>query len=157
MIYLLSYLLMVLMMINTYAEAKTVVVGGASGWSPNVNYTIWQQSLKFYKNDTLLFVYDKNRFTVLQVEKMDYLSCNQSSQVQNWSAGNGRDLVPLNETTQFYFISGEDYCFEGMKVEVDVMDPPPPPSKSNNSGSSLRYVVSLLGVFLVLSFLGDIF
>ncbi|KAI3843011.1 hypothetical protein MKX03_002924 [Papaver bracteatum] len=137
-------------MINTYAEAKTVVVGGASGWSPNVNYTIWQQSLKFYKNDTLLFVYDKTRFTVLQVEKMDYLSCNQSSPVQNWSAGNGRDLVPLNETTQFYFISGDDYCFEGMKVEVDVMDPPPPPSKSNSFGSSLSYVVSLLGASLVL-------
>ncbi|XP_073057789.1 uncharacterized protein [Primulina eburnea] len=55
-----------------------------------------------------------------------------SNFLRNWTTGAGRDVVPLNVTRTYYFISGKGFCFSGMKLAVNVEDPPvpaPAPSK----------------------------
>ncbi|KAI3858477.1 hypothetical protein MKW92_015571 [Papaver armeniacum] len=119
--------LMVVMMMPTEVSAKRWTVGGNKGWTSNVNYTIWAQNITFYKDDWLFFVYDRNQQNVLQVNKTDYDSCNENNPIHSWTTGAGRDVVPLNVTKHYYFISGHGFCYGGMKLAVHVLNPPPPP------------------------------
>ncbi|OWM64553.1 lamin-like protein [Punica granatum] len=115
-------------------------VGSNMGWSPNFNYTIWAKDKHFYNGDWLFFVYDRNQQNVLEVNSTDYESCNSDHPLHNWTTGAGRDVVPLNVTRKYYFISGKGFCFSGMKLAVHVENPPPPPVASPvNSGSPPTY------------------
>lgn len=67
---------------------------------------------------------------VLEVNKTDYESCISDHPIHNWTTGAGRDVVPLNVTRNYYFISGKGFCFGGMKLAVHVENPPPPPKAS---------------------------
>ncbi|KAI9153036.1 hypothetical protein LWI28_004828 [Acer negundo] len=111
-------------------DATRYAVGGNQGWSPNVNYTIWAQDKHFYNGDWLFFVYDRNQMNIIEVNKTDYESCNSDHPLQNWTRGAGRDVVPLNVTRHYYFISGKGFCYGGMKLAVRVENPPPPPTAS---------------------------
>ncbi|RZC72215.1 hypothetical protein C5167_035348 [Papaver somniferum] len=122
--------LMVVMMMPCEVEAKRWTVGGNKGWTSNVNYTIWAQDIQFYKDDWLFFVYDRNQQNVLQVNRTDYESCNENNPIHSWTTGAGRDVVPLNVTKHYYFISGHGFCYGGMKLAVHVINPPPPPRAS---------------------------
>ncbi|KAI3912049.1 hypothetical protein MKW98_007576 [Papaver atlanticum] len=135
-------------------DARTWIVGGTNGWTTNINYTIWSQNITIYKDDSLLFVYDKNH-NVFEVNEMDYKACNISNPIQNWSGGYGRDIVPLSESKNYFFICGNGYCYEGVKVAIKVLEAPQPPSTSG-TGSSLSFVVYLLGAFLVLFLLNSV-
>lgn len=75
-------------------------------------------------------MYDRNQQNVLEVNQTDYESCNSDHPLQNWTTGAGRDVVPLNVTRTYYFISGKGFCFSGMKIAVHVENPPPPPVSS---------------------------
>lgn len=80
---------------------------------------------------------------VLEVNKTDYESCNSDHPLNNWTTGAGRDVVPLNVTKTYYFISGKGFCYGGMKVAIPVEKLPPPPKASPiKSGSP-----SLLSTF----------
>ncbi|XP_057769609.1 early nodulin-like protein 17 [Salvia miltiorrhiza] len=132
--------------------AVRYIVGGNMGWSQSVNYTIWAQDKKFYNGDWLFFVYDRNQMNVLEVNKTNFESCNSEHPLHNWTTGAGRDVVPLNVTKTFYFISGKGFCFSGMKVAIHVEKPPPPPSSSpikSSSPPSLRSRVFVPALFAV--------
>ncbi|XP_061358116.1 early nodulin-like protein 17 [Gastrolobium bilobum] len=109
------------------ASAVRWMIGGNMGWSTNFNYTTWAKGKHFYNGDWLFFVYDRNQMNVLEVNKTDYESCNSDHPRHNWTTGAGRDVVPLNVTRDYYFISGKGFCFGGMKIAVHVENPPPPP------------------------------
>ncbi|KAK9194890.1 hypothetical protein WN944_005597 [Citrus x changshan-huyou] len=111
-------------------DATRWIVGANQGWTNNVNYTIWAKDKHFYNGDWLFFVYDRNQMNVLEVNKTDYESCNSDHPLHNWTTGAGRDVVPLNVTRHYYFISGKGFCYGGMKLAVRVENPPPPPSAS---------------------------
>ena len=64
---------------------------------------------------------------ILEVNKTDYESCNSDHPLHNWTTGAGRDVVPLNVTRNYYFISGKGFCFGGMKIAIHVENLPPPP------------------------------
>ncbi|CAI0454130.1 unnamed protein product [Linum tenue] len=64
---------------------------------------------------------------VLEVNKADYESCNADHPLKNWTRGAGRDVVPLNVTRDYYFVSGRGFCFGGMKLALRVENLPPPP------------------------------
>ncbi|MED6197439.1 hypothetical protein PIB30_056505 [Stylosanthes scabra] len=110
------------------ASAKRWLVGDNMGWSTSygVNYTNWAKGKHFYNGDWLFFVYDRNQMNVLEVKKTDYESCNSDHPLHNWTTGAGRDVVPLNVTRNYYFISGKGFCFGGMKLAVHVEKLPPP-------------------------------
>lgn len=67
---------------------------------------------------------------ILEVNKTDYEACNSDHPLVNWTRGAGRDVVPLNVTRNYYFISGKGFCYGGMKLAVHVENLPPPPSAS---------------------------
>ncbi|CAN6702467.1 hypothetical protein ACFX13_045960 [Malus domestica] len=109
------------------ASATRYMVGGKMGWTSNVNYTIWAQDQHFYNGDWLFFVYDRNQMDVIEVNQTNYVSCNAEHPLHNWTTGAGRDVVPLNVTRDYYFITSKGYCYGGMKLAVKVENMPPPP------------------------------
>ncbi|XP_019452955.1 PREDICTED: lamin-like protein [Lupinus angustifolius] len=117
--------MMLLMLPQAYATRWTV--GGNMGWNTNFNYTTWAKEKHFYKDDWLFFVYDRNQMNVLEVNKTNYESCNSDHPLHNWTTGAGRDVVPLNVTRNYYFISGKGFCYGGMKIAIHVQNLPPPP------------------------------
>lgn len=85
-----------------------------------------------------VFVYDRNQMNVLEVNKTHYESCNSDHPIHNWTTRAGRDVVPLNVTRQYYFISGKGFCNRGMKLAILVeTTPSPSPSPSPPPTSSL--------------------
>ncbi|XP_065856085.1 early nodulin-like protein 17 [Euphorbia lathyris] len=132
---------LVMLMVPEVSATKWTV-GGNKFWNTNVNYTIWAEGKQFYNGDWLYFVYDRNQNNVLEVNKTDYESCNADHPLHNWTRGAGRDVVPLNETRNYYIISGKGFCYGGMKLAVHVRNPPPPPTSSpvkDKSGSPSPY------------------
>ncbi|MBA0617202.1 hypothetical protein Gohar_012461 [Gossypium harknessii] len=137
--------LALVLMVPQADATRYIVGGGGIGWTTNVNYTVWARGKHFYNGDWLFFVYDRNQMNVLEVNKTDYESCNADHPLHNWTTGAGRDVVPLNVTRHYYFISGKGFCYGGMKLAVRVENPPPPPKaaplneKSGSSPSSIVY------------------
>ncbi|KAM7520696.1 hypothetical protein LguiB_019658 [Lonicera macranthoides] len=129
------------------------IVGGNMGWTSNVNYTIWAQGKHFYNGDWLFFVYDRNQMNVLEVNRTNYETCNSDNPIHNWTTGAGRDVVPLNVTRPYYFISGKGFCYGGMKIAVNVENLPPPPSaapvRSDSSRYTFRSQIVIPTVFLI--------
>ncbi|KAK3026222.1 hypothetical protein RJ639_040507 [Escallonia herrerae] len=129
----------VLLVMLPEVTSTRFIVGSNMGWTSNVNYTVWARDRHFYLGDWLFFVYDRNQMDVLEVNKTNYETCNSDHPIHNWTTGAGRDVVPLNVTRHYYFISGKGFCYGGMKLAVLVEDLPPPPSASKikeKSGSS---------------------
>ncbi|KAK6234710.1 hypothetical protein SCA6_010047 [Theobroma cacao] len=112
------------------------VGGGRYGWKPDVNFSEWSNHQLFYVGDWLYFGFDKNLYSVLEVNKTSYEKCNETDFMTNITRG-GRDVFELKEARPYYFISGRGFCFDGMKVAVRVEDTPPAPAPSpgKNSGS----------------------
>lgn len=133
----------VLVVMVPQVSGRRILVGGSKGWTTNVNYTEWAKTQHFYLGDWLYFVYDRNQMNVLEVNGTDYETCNSDQPLVNWTRGAGRDVVPLNQTRTYYFISGKGFCFSGMKLAVNVQKPPPPPleapSKDKNAALRLSY------------------
>ncbi|KAM7278873.1 hypothetical protein ACFE04_006007 [Oxalis oulophora] len=137
---------MMMMMVVEEVNATRFTVGSNMGWTTNVNYTVWAQDKHFYNGDWLLglagmseswnlsllpqWTISMNQMNVLEVNKTDYESCNSDHPLHNWTTGAGRDVVPLNVTRHYYFVSGKGFCYGGMKLAVLVKNPPPPPSAS---------------------------
>ncbi|EXB54654.1 Lamin-like protein [Morus notabilis] len=120
-----------------YASADIHYVGGAKNtWAPNVNFSHWSSLEHFHLDDWLYFGYNKYQFNVLEVNKTSYESCNDRYFITNVTKGAGRDVFQLKEAKTYYFLSSGGYCFQGMKVAVDVLDIPPaapPPEPVRNS------------------------
>ncbi|KAL5582229.1 hypothetical protein UlMin_014671 [Ulmus minor] len=130
-------------------SATRFIVGANMGWTSNVNYTIWAKDKHFYNGDWLFFVYDRNQMNVLEVNKTDYESCNSDHPLHNWTTGAGRDVVPLNVTRHYYFISGKGFCYGGMKLAVRVENLPPPPSSSPLNEKSSAPETIIRGQFVL--------
>lgn len=77
-----------------------------------------------------VFVYDRNQQDILEVNSTNYELCNSDHPLHNWTRGAGRDVVPLNVTRKYYFLSGRGFCYSGMKLAIHVENSPPPPSAS---------------------------
>lgn len=82
------------------------------------------------------FVYDRNQNDVLEVNKTNYETCNAEHPLHNYTTGAGRDVVPLNVTRDYYFISSKGFCYGGMKLHVHVINLPPPQAATVKSHSS---------------------
>ncbi|KAG6588504.1 Lamin-like protein [Cucurbita argyrosperma subsp. argyrosperma] len=132
-------------------------VGNSKGWNPNLNYTLWSSSHRFYLGDWLYFVFDKRYYNVLEVNKTSYESCNEKEFIKNITRG-GRDVFQLTELRPYFFIAGGGYCFQGMKLAVLVcptaVAPAAPPSATPISGASLSnptcWIMNALMLFVAL-------
>nr|TKS08277.1 plastocyanin-like domain-containing family protein [Populus alba] len=146
-----AVLVFAMMVMVPEVSATRWTVGSNMGWTTNVNYTIWAQDKHFYNGDWLY----RSQMNVLEVNKKDFESCNSDHPLHNLTRGAGRDVVPLNVTCNYYFISGKGICYGGMKLAVHVANPPPPPTtaslneKSGSSSSILKCQYVLPTVFAI--------
>uniref|UniRef100_A0A7N0SYV9 Phytocyanin domain-containing protein n=1 Tax=Kalanchoe fedtschenkoi TaxID=63787 RepID=A0A7N0SYV9_KALFE len=155
---LLAVVVLALMTLMMVASATKITVGGNQGWSPNVNYTLWAQDKHFYYDDWLFFVYDRNQQNVLEVNKTDYESCNSDHPLHNYTTGAGRDVVHLNVTRDYYFISGKGFCYSGMKLGIHVEKIPPPPAlEANSSSATISPPVAAPAALAVAAFIAGFF
>uniref|UniRef100_A0A0D9VCI3 Phytocyanin domain-containing protein n=1 Tax=Leersia perrieri TaxID=77586 RepID=A0A0D9VCI3_9ORYZ len=128
------------------AGATQFNVGGANGWSvPGANaesYNDWAEKTRFQVGDKLVFVYPKDKDSVLEVEPADYNSCNTASYDKKFA--DGSTAFDLDRAGAFFFISGvDDNCRAGEKLIVMVANsttttssPPPSSSSSSPSGNN---------------------
>ncbi|CAH9088826.1 unnamed protein product [Cuscuta epithymum] len=148
--------LFVMGLLLTCASGDRIKVGGNVGWAPNVmNYTEWAAQQHFYVGDWLYFVFDKHYYNVLEVNETNYESCNDKEFVTNITRG-GRDVFLLKEARPYYFISGGGYCWNKLKMAINVeqrpLAPPPllPVAQSINGSPSLMPPSKPIVVFLVM-------
>ncbi|OMO67516.1 Plastocyanin-like protein [Corchorus capsularis] len=120
-------LLLIMALLTTEGRQPVLhrVGGGRFTWKPNVNFTEWAIHEQFYVGDWLYFGFDKQLYSVLQVNKTSYYKCIEGNFINNITRG-GRDVFNLTEAKPYYFISGRGYCFKGMKVAINVQEYSPP-------------------------------
>ncbi|KAL6276753.1 hypothetical protein ACE6H2_020354 [Prunus campanulata] len=128
------------------------VGGGRFTWAPNINFTEWSSQENFYVGDWLCnflcpinpdFGFDKYIYNVLEVNKTSYDNCIDKDFIYNVTKG-GRDVYNLTEANTYFFLSGRGYCFEGMKVSVQVREVPPEPLLLNHGFRSYVYIHAIL-------------
>ncbi|KAL6888709.1 hypothetical protein ACP4OV_009735 [Aristida adscensionis] len=105
------------------AGATQYKVGGDNGWAvPDAgaeSFNSWAEKNSFQIGDQLLFVYPKDKDSVLQVEPADYNVCNTSSYDKKFT--DGSTSVTLDRAGAFFFISGvEANCRSNEKLIVMV-------------------------------------
>ncbi|TKY50035.1 Lamin protein [Spatholobus suberectus] len=129
------------------------VGGGRYTWEPKVNFTKWASHEHFYKGDWLYFGFDKRIYNVLEVNKTNYEHCVDTDFITNITKG-GRDVFQLLETRPYYFLCGRGFCFQGMKIAINVEEEPnpavPPAALPNKAFPLNRLSNTKLLVFLVL-------
>ncbi|CAO2044639.1 unnamed protein product [Urochloa humidicola] len=133
------------------AGATQYKVGGDNGWAvPDANaepFNTWAEKTSFQIGDELVFVYvyPKDKDSVLLVEPADYNSCNTSSYDKQFN--DGSTTFTLDHAGAFFFISGvEANCRANEKLIVMVAGGPtaapqgspspaaPAPSSSGSGG-----------------------
>ncbi|XP_050219828.1 early nodulin-like protein 13 [Mercurialis annua] len=170
-----SSLLLIIALCFSLSEAKDILIGGKSdAWkvpsSEADSLNKWAESSRFRIDDSLVWKYDGQKDSVLEVSKEDYLSCNVSNPIAEYKNGNTK--VKLERAGPYYFISGaEGHCVKGQKMIVTVLSPrhrrftgiAPAPSPAEIDGpavpptsaaASLRFKDSLVVVFSGVLFWG---
>ncbi|KAI3833928.1 hypothetical protein MKW92_007898 [Papaver armeniacum] len=138
-------MMMMILMMPTPVLSKGWTVGDNHGWSANVNYTNWSEDISFVKDDWLVFVFDRNQQIVLEVNQTNYDACNGKDPIKRWSAGDGSAVVHLNEVRKYFFISKEESCFFGVKLDVVVK-----PAKPATNGAARSVFMPLLVLLIAL-------
>ncbi|KAF7088922.1 hypothetical protein CFC21_091992 [Triticum aestivum] len=92
------------------AGAAQYNVGGDSGWGvPGAgaeSYNTWAEKTTFQVGDQLVFVYPKDKDSVLLVAPADYNACNTNTYDKQFTDGN--TVFDLDRAGAFFFISGVD-------------------------------------------------
>ncbi|CAH8383321.1 unnamed protein product [Eruca vesicaria subsp. sativa] len=115
--------LVCLFMTVNKAYAREFAVGGAKGWTIPTGsqvYSQWAEHSRFQIGDSLLFVYQPNQDSVLQVTREAYDSCNTDAPTAKFT--DGKTSFALTNSGPCYFISGKkDNCNKNEKLVVIVM------------------------------------
>ncbi|KAF7088921.1 hypothetical protein CFC21_091990 [Triticum aestivum] len=111
-------------LVAAMAGAAQFKVGGDSGWSvagaSKESYNTWAMKNRFQVGDTLVFVYPKDKDSVLVVQPADYNACNTSSYDKKFADGN--TVFALDHAGAFFFVSGvEANCRANEKLIVMVL------------------------------------
>ncbi|WVZ65839.1 hypothetical protein U9M48_015139 [Paspalum notatum var. saurae] len=115
------------------AAATDHIVGANHGWNPNINYSLWSGNQTFYVGDLISFRYQKGTHNVFEVNETGYDNCTMAGVAGNWTSG--KDFIPLPEARRYYFICGNGFCLQGMKVAITVH---PSPHNASSEGSGRR-------------------
>ncbi|KAF2313030.1 hypothetical protein GH714_008814 [Hevea brasiliensis] len=119
-----SSLLLMITLLLGFSEAKEILIGGKTdAWkipsSESDSLNNWAESARFRIGDSLVWKYDSQKDSVLQVTREAYLSCNTSNPIEEH---NGNTKVKLDRSGPFYFISGAGgHCVKGQKLIVVVL------------------------------------
>ncbi|XP_024012369.1 early nodulin-like protein 3 isoform X2 [Eutrema salsugineum] len=114
-------------MIHQLMEGREVLVGGKSStWkvpeSTDETLNHWSERTRFKIGDTLLWKYNAENDSVMQVREKDYERCDRSEPIRGYKDGHTK--IELKRSGPFYFISGEHgHCQRGEKLRVVVLSP----------------------------------
>ncbi|KAL6647881.1 hypothetical protein ACP70R_015322 [Stipagrostis hirtigluma subsp. patula] len=127
------------------ASATDFKVGDDLGWRAKFNETKWTDGKYFRVGDTLLFTYDTNKHTLVEVGKEDFAACNvNGTKMNTWSTGN--DRVTLDKPGRRWFIcTVPGHCAGGMKLVLDVLAadaPIPAPAAPAPSSAPASYATA---------------
>lgn len=92
------------------------------------------------------FRFDKKRYNVLEVNKTNYENCNDHEFIKNITRG-GRDVFQLTEARPYYFLSSGGYCYNGLKLGINVsfhVPAPAAPAKNASPTKASPHLVVLL-------------
>ncbi|KAG5225182.1 hypothetical protein OIU76_027550 [Salix suchowensis] len=118
-------LVLIMSLLWGFSQAKDVLVGGKTdAWkipsSESDSLNKWAGNARFLIGDSLVWKYDGQKDSVLQVSKEAYAACNTTNPIQEYKDGNTK--VKLDRSGPFYFISGaEGHCEKGQKIVVVVL------------------------------------
>ncbi|CAN8248413.1 unnamed protein product [Cochlearia groenlandica] len=118
---------LVLLSSSFLCEGREILVGGKSNtWkvSESTEETLnhWSEKTRFKIGDTLLWRYNAENDSVMQVSEKDYKKCDRSEPIKGYKDGHTK--IKLERSGPFYFISGEEgYCQRGEKLLVVVLSP----------------------------------
>jgi len=104
------------------------------------------------------FGFDKLMYNVLEVNKTNYENCIDTNFLKNITKG-GRDVVQLLETRTYYFLCGRGFCYQGMKIAINVKEPilhKSPSTLSNKAFHSTKIINTKFIVFLVIALVMDV-
>ncbi|XP_039792655.1 lamin-like protein [Panicum virgatum] len=117
-----SWLLVVAVLVGFAVDPSAAtdhIVGANHGWNPNINYSLWSGNQTFYVGDLISFRYQKGgTHNVFEVNETGYDNCTMDGVAGNWTSG--KDFIPLPEARRYYFICGNGFCLQGMKVAITV-------------------------------------
>ncbi|KAF8400515.1 hypothetical protein HHK36_013814 [Tetracentron sinense] len=152
------FLVLMVLSIFSFSEAREILVGSnTDAWkipsSDSESLNRWAEGSRFQIGDSLVWKYDAQKDSVLQVTKQDYATCNISSPIAKYKDGSTK--VKLDRSGPLYFISGASgHCEKGQKLIVVVLSarhgltgisPAPSPMEYDgpavaptSSGTSLR-------------------
>nr|GEZ58599.1 lamin-like protein [Tanacetum cinerariifolium] len=82
-------------------------------------------------------------YNVLEVNETSYTSCNENGFISNLTRGAGRDVFELKNPKPYYFLASGGYCYNGMKLAVNVVEyvPAPEPSPATNGCYTINGIV----------------
>ncbi|XP_077238141.1 early nodulin-like protein 14 [Tasmannia lanceolata] len=107
------------------SEATDFLVGGTTNsWkipsSTSESLNQWAESNRFRIGDSLVWKFNDEKDSVLQVTREGYESCNVSNPMAAYKGGSV--TVKLERSGPFYFISGASgHCEKGQKLIVVVL------------------------------------
>ncbi|KAF7147297.1 hypothetical protein RHSIM_Rhsim03G0037600 [Rhododendron simsii] len=131
-------------------------VGGLKGWNMNLNSTEWAANKQFMVGDALRFVYNINRYDVLEVDRSGYDSCNDKNLLMNVTE-DVDGIFKLIEAKSYYFISSRDHCLQGLKMAINVNTlplPPPPPTPQTEYSSANTCMLNMILTSLLILWAG---
>ncbi|KAK9077545.1 hypothetical protein SSX86_005882 [Deinandra increscens subsp. villosa] len=111
-----------LFLMTQNSHAYQFKVGGSGDWSlaSSSSYDQWAQKTRFQVGDSILFNYQANQDSVVQVSETDYKNCSSASPIAKYS--DGHTMITLNQSGPHYFISGVvDHCKNNEKVVIIVL------------------------------------
>lgn len=84
-----------------------------------------------------MFRFDKRYYNVLEINETNYEQCNDREFITNITRG-GRDVFQLTEARPYYFLSSGGYCYNGMKLAINVESSPPAPAPAPAKASPTK-------------------
>ncbi|CAH8386419.1 unnamed protein product [Eruca vesicaria subsp. sativa] len=110
-----------------FSEGREILVGGKSNtWkvpeSTEERLNHWSERTRFKIGDSLLWKYNAENDSVMQVSEKDYMRCDRSEPIRGYKDGHTK--IELEKSGPYYFISGEEgHCQRGEKLLVVVLSP----------------------------------
>ncbi|XP_025607923.1 early nodulin-like protein 20 [Arachis hypogaea] len=93
---------------------------------------------------------------VLEVNKISYENCIDKDFIKNITRGGGKDVIELKEVKTYYFLSSGGFCWNGLKVAINVENAAPSPLPGHNKSSSCTVGINQNLVILLILMWGII-
>ncbi|KAK8967369.1 Early nodulin-like protein 1 [Platanthera guangdongensis] len=122
-----SILFLTLFLLSTASHGREILVGGSSinSWkipssSSAQNLIQWAESTRFQVGDSLVWNFDGEKDSVVEVSRDDYYACRTSNPIAVHHGGDNR--VGLVRSGAYYFVGGAaGACEKGERVVVVVI------------------------------------